>query len=130
MGQQNTTPKIIPNNTNFSNQIQTVGVVINKAPAGVPVLNQPPPSIPVVHPPAPIAVMTSDKRIYSKKLEGQLDFSVPPPGKTQLRLSNVKIKIAWVIVEYRSYYCRFYSQLKMKISYSGHLSSWSLLFTY
>ncbi len=30
--------------------------------------------------PAPIAVMTSDKRIYSKKVLENMDFSVPPPG--------------------------------------------------
>jgi hypothetical protein len=29
---------------------------------------------------APISVMTSDKRVYSKKVIDTIDFSVPPPG--------------------------------------------------
>ena len=63
--------------------------------------------------PAPISVMTSDKRIYSKKvLEGidpanpsapTTDFSLPPPGKTILCIMIRKVLCSLNNICHRAY---------------------------
>ena len=83
-------PKIIPSSTFSGGQIPTLGMAssngsANRIPTRVPDTTSVPPPVvglhqppPVVASPASIAVMTSDKRIYSNK--SVMDFSVPPPG--------------------------------------------------
>ena len=81
LGSSSATPhvthKIIPTNQFIGGHIPTLGVASNNVTSSnrtvANSIHKPPP---IVEPSTSIAVMTSDKRSYSNKI----DFSMPPPG--------------------------------------------------
>jgi len=59
---------------------QTGGLVTLGGEQGIKNLSVPPPTVKKDTEPSGITVMTHEKRVYSNKVMGNMDFSMPPPG--------------------------------------------------